>query len=203
MSARDGAAPLVSPADLNKLLIDDSRVQTIVGAPGVVTTRRYTGITPSRGETYSDPGCASAVWNTMFPVYDGSGYTGAVGRWVEEPHDGSHHIDQAVVSFPSADAATRFVIRVGMTWQRCANSQLNTSDPPPSQTKQWYAIGYPRLFNDIWTVVDHREGDEGLVEVRAITSRSNVVIDVDTEGAGMYAEQATKLVTAIADNIPG
>ncbi|OBK33744.1 hypothetical protein A5658_12910 [Mycobacterium sp. 1245111.1] len=202
MSARDRSAPLVSPADLNHLLLDDTRVQTIMGTSGVVTVRRYSTITPSRGESYSDPGCSSAVWNTMFPVYDGAGYTGVAGRWVEEPKDGPHHIDQAVVSFPSADAATRFVIRISMTWQRCANTQLHTSDPPPSQATQWYDIGYPQLSGDISTVVDHREGDTGLVETRAITSRSNVVIDVDTEGAAMYAQQATTLISAIADNIP-
>lgn len=203
VSARDGAARMVVAADLEKLLLTDQQVQGIIGAPDVVSTRPYTGITPSQGEMYSDPGCAPAIWNTMFPVYDGSGYTGAVGRWVEEPGERwTHHVDQAVVSFPSADAAARFVVRVEMLWQRCADVHLSTVEPPPAHKRIWYTIGYPTITDDISTVVDYREGHEGLAEVRAITSRSNVVIDLDTEGFGMTAEQATALAKAIADKVP-
>jgi hypothetical protein len=202
LAARDRTARTVAPADLDKLLIADKQVAEIIGAPDVVTTRTYTGITPSQGEMYSDPSCAPAIWNTMFPAYDGSGYTGAVGRWVEERGEQwTHHVDQAVVSFPSADDATRFVVRVEMLWQRCADVHLSTVEPPPAHKRLWYTIGYPKISDDISTVVDYREGHEGLAEVRAITSRSNVVIDVDTEGVGMNAEQATALVNAIAQNI--
>jgi PknH-like extracellular domain len=66
----------------------------------------------------------------------------------------------------------------------------------------WYTIGYPHVSEDISTVVSYREGGERLTEVRAIASRSNVVIDVDTEGIAMSGEQAAALVKAITDKIP-
>ncbi len=108
LPARDGKAPVAAPADLPKLLLSDAQISDIIGVGPLVTFDPYTGITPPQGESYSDQSCAEAVWNTMWTAYDGTGYSGAAGRKVGEPGDKHpHDIDQGVVSFPTADAATR------------------------------------------------------------------------------------------------
>lgn len=201
--ARDGKAPMVAPADLDKLLLSDAQVSELMGAAGLVTFESYAGIPPPVGEIYSDPSCAEAVWNTMWTAYNGTGYTGGAGRKVGEPAD-KHplHTDQGVVSFPSADAATRFVVRAVLDWERCADTHLSSTEPPPDSSTSWYTVGFPRASDDVSTVVDSVEGGQGRTIAHAITSRSNVVIDVYAAGMAMTADKAVAMVNAIADKMP-
>lgn len=202
-SARDANAPTVTPADVEKLLVSDAEVRDVLGMPEVATYRSYTGVTGPQGETYSDPACAETTYNTMWTAYNGTGYTGGAGRNIGEPGDKpAHDIDEGVVSFPSADAATRFVVRNVLAWDRCADTHFGTTDPPPKSSTEFYTLGFPSTIGDIATVLNTVEGGEGYVCARALTSRSNVVIDIYVGGKGVSTSQAVALLNAIANKVP-
>lgn len=206
LSARDSSAPTVAPADLDKLLLSDRQISDIIGAGPLATFHTYSTITPAdAGETFSDPSCAEAVYNTMWTAYDRSGYTGALGHGLREPGDRHPHaVDQGVVAFPTADAATRFVARVTTAWQHCADahfSDTGPSGPSPNTRTDWYTVGYP-IISDISTLVVYPEGRREQTDVRAITSRSNVVIDVGATGPAMPADKLVAIVNAIAAKLP-
>ncbi|MEE6140298.1 sensor domain-containing protein [Mycobacterium sp. 050128] len=206
LSARDSAAPTVAPTDLDKLLLSDEHISDIVGAGPLATFHTYSTITPAdASETFSDPSCAEAVWNTMWTAYDGSGYTGALGHGLREPGDRhTHSVDQGVVAFPTADAATLFVARVTLAWQHCADahfSDTGPTGPPPNTRTDWYTVGYPTI-SDISTLVIHPEGKGEQTNVRAITSRSNVVIDVAAQGPAMVTDKMVTIANAIAAKLP-
>ncbi|WP_421843945.1 sensor domain-containing protein [Mycobacterium sp.] len=61
---------------------------------------------------------------------------------------------------------------------------------------------FPSASGDTATVVNTAEGAEGYVCARAITSRSNVVIDVYVCGIGITATQPAAVVSAIANKMP-
>lgn len=202
-SAPDSAAPPVAPSGLDKLLLSDAEISDTVGVPGLVTFMDYIGITPPQGETFSDPSCAETLFNTMWTGYNGSGYTGGVGRKVGEAGDTHpHDVDQGVVSFPNANAANRFVARTVLDWDRCADVHLSDTGPPPDSQTSVYTLGFPAASGDIPTVVNTVEGGEGYACARAITSHSNVVIDVYVCGRPVTADQAVAVVKSIANKMP-
>lgn len=203
-SAPDGAAPTVQPADLGTLLLSDQEMSEAIAVPGVVSHDPYEDIPPPQGESYSDPSCAGAIFNTMYTAYDGVDYTAAVGRKVGEPGDkwGLTDTDQGVVSFRSADAASRYVVRTQLDWDRCADKRVSQLDDAGDKTPQTYTIGYPTVTDDIPTLLISPEGGDGYICERAITSRSNVVIDVYVCTKNAQAEQAVAVVKSIANKMP-
>jgi hypothetical protein len=200
---RDASAPKVAPADLAKLLLSDQQVSEIVGVAGMVSFHPYQDIPPPVGETYSEPRCAEALFNTEWPSYDGSGYTGALGHKVGEPGNRSaHEVDEGVVSFPDAGAATRFVIRTSLDFDRCADNHFSTTDPPPKPETNYYTIGFPKVVGDVVAITSTAEGADGYACAKAITSRSNVVIDVYFCAKDATTKTPIDLVNAIANNVP-
>lgn len=200
---RDPNAPKVAPKDLAKLLLSDQQVSDAVGVPGLVSFHPYDNIPPPQGESYSEPRCAEALFNTEWPSYDGTGYTGAAGHKVGEPGERPlHEVDEAVVSFPDAGAATRFVIRTSLDFDRCADVHFSDTAPPPKPTTDYYTIGFPKMAGDMATVVSTAEDADGYACAKAITARANVVIDVYYCAKDATAKTPIDLVNAIANNVP-
>ena len=203
LSARDSGAAVVAPADLDKLLVADAAMSDLVGVPDLVTFRSYTQITPPYGEVYSEPACAETLFNTMWTAYTGVGHTGTAGRKLAPPGKSvEHEIDEGVVSFPTADAATRFVVRTVIGWDRCGDHHLSERDPGPDTTPQFFTLGFVAMSGDIATVVNTLEGGQGQACGRAIAARSNVVIDVYVCGDNATAAQPVAVVNAIAAKMP-
>lgn len=202
-AARDAGAPMVAPAGLERLLLSDAEMSGVLGVPGLSTYKPYTGITPPEGETYSDATCAETMYNTMWTAFDGSGYTGGAGRKISEPGDKPEHdVDQGVVSFPDADVASRFVVRTVLGWDRCADVHFSATTAGPNPRTDFYTLGFSSMSGDIATLINTAEGGEGYVLARAITSRSNVVIDVYVAGKAMTTDRAASVVKAIANKMP-
>jgi hypothetical protein len=199
---RDANTPKVAPGDLAKLLLSDQQVSDIVGAKGLVSFHPYEKIPPPAGESFSEPRCAEALFNTEWPSYDGSGYTGALGHKVGEPGNRSaHEVDEGVVSFPDAGAATRFVIRTSLDFDRCADNHFSTTDPPPKPETNYYTIGFPKVVGDVVAITSTAEGADGYACAKAITSRANVVIDVYFCAKDAMTKTPIDLVNAIANNV--
>ncbi|MDP7707421.1 sensor domain-containing protein [Mycobacterium sp. TY815] len=201
--ARVGAAPTVTADGLDRLLLTEQQIGPAVGVSALLAGRSYTVIEPPRGESYTDPSCASTLFNTMYTGYEGSGYTAVAGRKLHESSaHHTHEIDEAVVAFPSADAAARFVVRTALDWERCFDIHLGVSNPHPDPVTVFYTLGFPSTSGDVATVVNTLEGGEGAVCAHAIASRSNVVIDVHVGGPDITAAQPVAVITAIAANMP-
>lgn len=202
-SATDTHAPVVAPADLQKLLLSDAEMSEAVAIPGLVRHDPYDEIPPPKGESYDDPTCIGAVFNTMYTAYEGIEYTGVAGTKVGEPGDkwGTTDTDQGVVSFRDADAASRYVARALIDWDRCADKRVSGKYGADSETETW-TIGFPTVTDDIPTLLISPEGGDGFVCERAITSRSNVIIDVYVCAENAQPEQAVAVVRSIADKMP-
>lgn len=203
VSAADTDAPVVQPADLRTLLLSDPQMSDAVAIPGLVSHDPYDEIPPPEGESYTDASCIGAIFNTMYTAYDGIDYTGVAGTKVGEPGDkwGTTDTDQGVVSFRDADAASRYVARALIDWDRCADKRVSGKSGPDDDTVTW-TIGFPTVTGDIPTLLISPEGGDGFVCQRAITSRSNVVIDVYVCAKDARAEQAVAVVRSIADKMP-
>ena len=174
-----------------------------VGQPGLVNHDPYDEIPPPKGESYNDPSCIGAVYNTMYTAYEGIDYTGVAGTKVGEPGDkwGTTDTDQGVVSFRDADAASRYVTRTLIDWDRCADKRVSGKSGPDDAVVTW-TIGFPTVTDDIPTLLISPEGGDRFVCERAITSRSNVVIDVYVCAKNAQPEQAVAVVHSIADKMP-
>lgn len=202
-SARDGGAATVAAGQLEPLLLSDGQIGEIVGTGGMATSQEYSGITAPQGESYSEPACAQTLFNTMYTGYEGTGYTGVAGRKVRRRGVRSFdEVDQGVVAFPSADAASRFVVRTVLGWERCADVHLGVSDPPPDHpVTVYFTLGFTSTRGDVATVVNTVEGGEGMVCAHAMASRSNVVIDVHVCGTAITGAQPAAVLNAIATKV--
>jgi len=202
-SVADSHAPSVAPADLQSLLLSDPEMGEAVGQPGLVSHDPYDEIPPPKGESYNDPSCIGAVYNTMYTAYEGIDYTGVAGTKVGEPGDkwGTTDTDQGVVSFRDADAASRYVTRTLIDWDRCADKRVSGKSGPDDAVVTW-TIGFPTVTDDIPTLLISPEGGDRFVCERAVTSRSNVVIDVYVCAKNAQPEQAVAVVRSIADKMP-
>lgn len=202
-SARDGGAAAVAAGQLEPLLLSDAQIGEIVGTSGMATSRGYSVIPAPQGESYSEPACAQTLYNTMYTGYENTGYTGVAGRKVRKRGDRSFgEVDQGVVAFPSADAASRFVVRTVLGWERCADVHLGVTDPRPDPVTVYFTLGFTSSRDDVATVVNTLEGGEGLVCARGITSRSNVVIDVYVCAKSITGAQPAAVINAIANTVP-
>ncbi|WP_123027305.1 sensor domain-containing protein [Mycolicibacterium stellerae] len=204
IAAADGAAPAVAPADLGTLLLSDAEMSDAIAVPGLVSHDPYQELTPPQGESYSDPSCAGALFNTMYTAYDGIDYTGMVGRKVGAPGDewGLTDTDQGVVSFRSADEASRYVVRTQLDWDRCSDKRVSVSENKDDKLPQTYTVGFPTVTDEIPTLLISPEAGDGYLCERAIASRSNVVIDVYVCADDVKAEQAVAVVNSIANKMP-
>ena len=186
-------APNVTQADLDRLLLNDGQISTIMGVDDMKTYRVYTGIPIQPREIYSDPQCAGTLFNTTTPGYDGVDYVSARGKKIDVPGaDSVDEVDQAVVAFETANEASKFVELSGQQWRSCSGKRTSYTGTD-GQVRRW-TLGNPRKAGEIIAVTNVNSW--GWQCGHAMATRSNVVADVDACGYNIK-DQAITIVKAI------
>ncbi len=171
-SAAPPPAALVDPADLQSYLVTpDDLSQRFGGAdmqPQGLTKQPITDIdvNPYKCSSAAVPGIASA--------YSGRGFTGFVDQVVNES-TGAHKFIQALITFPTADAAKDFVARQFSQWKDCSNTDLTITIAGKSDHAGTNAAASTDGVNTI--VLTPPAAGSRQCE-RAMTASSNVVVDV-------------------------
>lgn len=179
--------------DLDRMLLNDAHINTIVKATTLTTYRVYTGIPVQPGEVYSDPRCAVALFNTTVPAYSASGYVAARGKKIgENPNSPAHDIDEAVIAFPGPTEARKFVDTASAMWQGCGGRRVTYIGM--DRVAQPWTFGKPRTVGEIIAINNETIDSWGCGH--AMASKSNVVVDVDACGYHI-ADEATAIVRAM------
>ncbi|WP_231639695.1 sensor domain-containing protein, partial [Mycobacterium sp. Marseille-P9652] len=191
------AGPPVQAEELPTLLLDTGAINTIMGTrdlvvnPTLTTTRLYI-------DTTDRPECGGVWANANKGVYAGSGWVAVQTQYLREPADPRHEVFQSVVSFPTASAATDFVAKEAKGWPLCNGRSITTTTPNnPPQT--WW-VATVSHHDGLLTSVINREGAHGWGCQHALTSRNNVVVDVETCGFSVQ-EQASEIAGKVAQGI--
>jgi serine/threonine kinase PknH len=189
--------PLVRDEALPGLLLDPPTVNAVMGTrdlvvnPLLTTARLYI-------DTTDKPECGGAWANANKGEYTGSAWQAVQTQYLREPDNPQHEVYQSVVSFPTAKTARDFVAKESQRWPACKGAALTTTNPTtPAQT--WWVASVGK-DGDVLTSVSDREGSGGYACQHAVTSRNNVVVDVEACGWDVM-QQGTAIAHRIAEQV--
>ncbi len=134
-------------------------------------------------------------------IYGPSGFTGMRGQVLLEPDSGNWNslVVQAVVSYPSADAAKKFFAESAGRWSGCSNHRVNmTSTGFPETT---LTFGSLTKADTELTMPLSRSGDGGRQCQRALAVDNNLIIDVSACGPTI-SNQASSIASTIEARVP-
>ena len=149
-----------------------------------------------------EEGCVS-----MLPAkqvaYRGSGYSSSRQQFLTGA-DPERQINQAVVSFPSAAAATSYVEAAKAKWEQCANRTINMrSTASESDRDSFWMIGEVHFDNGILSSSRLREGAGDWTCHSGLAARNNVVIDFFVCGNALTPSVVPTFVEKVSTKIDG
>ncbi len=188
------STPTVAADRLDSILVSVQDVNTLMGASNMQSNG---GINHGLGspETLSNPDCLGALFIAQQPVYESSGYVAVSVENLREPENPyAHLVEQAAVSFPSADMALAFLNNSAAKWRACAGQTITQT--VNGQPIRW-AVG--NLAGDVPTItlLHTQEGAGGWACQRALTAVSNLVLDVNA-CAQKISDQARQIADKMA-----
>ena len=195
------ASPTATPASivpvdaLPGLLADPAAINAIVGSAAMTPEPEPHPDVMWSGANLDKLECLSVYHPAEKPVYAGSGWIAMQGQVVREPGEASKHsVVQAVISFPSAQAATDFVAQQSGNWGKCNAKSITTTLQDGSHAT--WLVNAVTKDNSMVQAQLTQEGGNGWACQRALTADNNVVVDVAACGYSP-AGQATAVVSTI------
>lgn len=190
--------PRPVPVDaLPGLLLDPPAVNAIMGTRDLVVNPKLT-TAKLYIDTTDRPECGGVWANANRGVYTGSAWEAVQTQYLREQDNPQHEVYQSVVSFPTAQTASDFVAQEANRWPLCKGKTVTTTNPDtPAQTWWIAAVGKD---GDVLTSVSDREGARGYSCQHGLTSRNNVVIDVEACGWDV-TQQGTTIAERIGEQI--
>ncbi|MCV7411779.1 serine/threonine protein kinase [Mycobacterium florentinum] len=183
---------------LNSLLLSPSEINAIMGATNIQPGKPITTMGTST-MTVSIPDCKGALYTTQDQVYAGSGYTGINGLVASEPGDDNDHwVNQAVVSFPTADKAKAFLQSSADKWKKCVGQTVTVTNSN-DKTYRWTFAPIQGTSPKI-SVLQTQEGADGWQCEHAMSVANNVIVDVNACGYHI-SDQSSQIADKIVDKV--
>lgn len=157
--------------------------------------------TPYVGVSTDRPDCGGAPNAALPSAYERSGYLAIRTQefFTEPGPDGQDSATQAVVAFPTSEAAEKYVALETSRWGNCKYKPVTIRNNGSDAFVR--TILSPTTTNGVLTVSTQSKAYRGLGCQRGLSSRRNIVIDVQVCGPGGSA-QAAELVSSIANRVP-
>jgi len=195
-------APLTSPDNLSSLLLSAPDVGAALASDDVVVTNDVSKAWNDSGHS-ADVNCLAIAGAAQQGVYAGSGSTAIHGQVLREAPtapEWTHYAVQAVVSFPSAQAAAEFFTASQRGWAACSNRELNYAQPigPP----QVWSVGTTSTDHDVLAVSRVQQSPQRWACQRALTVHSNVAVDVEACSLDGPTAAASAIAGQIAGRLP-
>jgi hypothetical protein len=176
------------------MLAEPAAVAAAVGSPAMIVLPD--GHPDAMWNAHVDnPNCLGVYHPAELPVYQGSGWTAVQGQVLREPGDRSRNtVIQAVVSFPTADAATDFASEQRRSWARCVGRSITATYKDGSET---FSVGNVNSDSGVLKARLIQQDSSGWSCQRALNTRNNVVVDV-AACSFVPGDQAVTIATEIA-----
>jgi serine/threonine protein kinase len=184
------------PQVLAALLMSSSEVNGIMGASNMTPSKPITSMDTSTS-VVSVPSCLGALYTGETAVYGGTGYTAISGLVHSEDGDRiDHFVDEAVVTYPTADQAKTFLQTSQDKWKACKTLTVTNNK---GKTFRWtfaQATGGPPTITQNRT----QEAAGGWACQHVMSQANNVIVDLN---ACTYSlgDQASQLASKIVDKI--
>jgi hypothetical protein len=170
-SCSETPRPVAADA-LDGLLLSAAEIEIAMNANGITVNGTLTEMSDDSANI-PDQDCRFIDAPAEAPVYNGSGWSAVRARYLNDV-DWAHQVQQAVVSFPSANDAARFFGASVQRWPACSNRQYHYINDPGQPDTVW-TVGPIVKISD--TLSATRGGEGGACQ-RALTVSNNIAIDV-------------------------
>ena len=191
----------VPVARLKRLLLTTDEVDAVMG---VAMTAEPERSQMSGDARYLEQKECAGMWGPGQQLaYAGSGYLGTAQQGFSAPGTGSpplhYQTYQAVVGFPSEDAADEYFAAQTEQWNQCANRTMTFAPQgPPIAIVQG---GVTDTGNLTITSIQTLENAQGWLCARALAVRRNVTVDTFACSPDNAVDQAVAVVDQIAAKI--
>ena len=202
------AAPPVTTAEtLPGLMLPAADIGSALSGSGtagadVVVTREVSAPWDDSARLTEGLGCLALAGAAQRAVYADSGWTALHGQVLREPPTAqwAHFATQAVVLFPTAEAAGDFFARSRRSWATCADREMTY--PQQLVGDQVWSIGPVTVDRDLIAVSRSQRSPERWSCQRALTVHGNTAVDVEACDLDGPTSAATVIARAIADRLP-
>jgi eukaryotic-like serine/threonine-protein kinase len=176
--------PLVTAAQLPKLLLSIDEVKHAVNAPNLAKVDDSAALIGTGGVTVTPSECVGALFASTKPAYQHSPVRGIFSRAITgEGHEGMVVLNETMSTFDNMSAATSFVSQLFGAWQGCAGKSVTVAGDGNTITLD---VGQPEANGPVMTLQNSMRGSlPGFSSNRAIAAKDNVVIDLDAQGLYM------------------
>jgi hypothetical protein len=192
--------PLVTAAQLSKLLLSIDEVKHAVNAPNLAKVDDMAGLIGTQGVTVTPAECVGALFASTKQAYQRSPVRDVFSRSITgDGQDGIVVLNETMSTFENVSAATSFVSQINGEWQGCAGKSVTLAGKGNTITLD---VGQPEANGTAMTLQNSLEGSlPGFSSNRAIVAKANVVIDLDAQGFDMGVSLKT-LADQIMAKVP-
>jgi hypothetical protein len=200
------APPMTTAETLPALLLSAADVGSTLAADDVVVTSDVTKPWNDSAHFTADSGtagCLAVAGAAQQGVYADSGWTALHGQVLREPptaQSWSHYAVQAVVLFPSTQAAADFYARSKDSWAGCSNRELAYAQQLAPD--QLWSIGPATTDSGVLAVSRVQRGPQQWSCQRALTVHGAVGVDVEACSLDGPTAAAASIARAIAEQLP-
>jgi PknH-like extracellular domain len=184
----------VPASKLDGLLPGIAEVNAVMGTP--MTPHQAFSTTTDHRNLLPNLNCLG-IWQIgETTIYGPSGFTGMRGQVLREPDNENWDslVVQAVVSYPSADAAKKFFAGSADRWQNCSNHRVNMT--VNGRALMTLAFGGLTKTDTELTIPLNTSGGGVRSCQRVLAVDNNVIIDVSACGQTI-GNQATSIASKI------
>lgn len=201
-------APTVYAAALPGLLLSPQQLADMIGAPKMVVHSSVDMPQDDRGADVlfgKNADCLGGLRPAIHSAYANTGWNAARIQGLTDTADAliqqtlHYSVEQGVISFSSVDAARKALADLTSLWSFCSGRTMTMA--LPGKPLQRSTLGSVTDKNGIVSMTNTREGDTGWRCQRAMTTRSNVIVDIMACRADL-ANQGLDILNAIAAKIP-
>jgi serine/threonine-protein kinase len=192
---------LVSPSGLPGLLLKADALTVSLGTAHMQTTDTSTALLDSSAEV-SDNQCVSAWAPAQVAAYARFGSSGAQVQTLSDGLEPAQRttVTQAVIAFPTPDAADNAVAAQTGQWQQCANRTITVTTPGSGATAVTLdaPVGVPGMIQVLSQQVQPTPGQHCQ---RATGSKNNVVVDIAACSPSVQ-DPAKEVARLISGDVP-
>ena len=193
--------PLVTAAQLPKLLLSIDDVTHAVNAPNLAKVEESATLIGTQGITVTPRDCLGAVFASTALAYQHSPVRGIFSRAITgQGQDGMVVLNETMSTFEDMTAATSLVTQLVGEWRACTGKSVSLAEKGNTVTLD---VGEPVANGTVMTLQNSLQGSlPGFSSDRAIVAKANVVIDMDAQGFNM-GDDLKKLTDQILARVPG
>lgn len=160
--------------ELDDLLLTPEQISPVLGAKQMAVTRRHDAMSDDSA-TMKPRECLAIDGSAQAQVYADSGFTAVRDRALNDGDNWTHYAEQAVVLFPTAKQAGLFLIESALRWPACHGYTHIQSGT------QWTVGPISDTDGALSTIATQQQARAGGWACgRALASKNNVIIDVNT-----------------------